>query len=204
MGSKRKFISKMEKCKDWVLWCKPKDARLLRLNGVKNPLGFWNVEGHKNQNMYILNGEYSFSYWSTLSGSYQTGSFHSEDYVLKKALKCFSNDNYTLWDSVRSTANELHFLEDRQLALAISCVDGFGHHAREERCSTSAQENWSKVYFPPLFLWGGEKVNHIDFGIGRLIPTPHTKHHFTTWATVSVELEDNTIIQAKAYDIDRL
>ena len=193
----------MEKCKDWVIWCKPKDARLLRVNGVKNPLGFWNVEGNKNQNMYILNGEHSFSYWSTLSGSYQTGSFHSEDYVLKRALKCFSNDNYTLWDSVRTTVNDLHFLEDHQLTKTVLLVDGFGHHANEENHSTSTQENWSKVYFPPLFLWGGEKVK-LNGSVGRLIPTPHTKHYFTEWATVQVEIKDVGVVQAKAYEIERL
>lgn len=208
MGSKKKFISRMEKCKDWVIWCKPKNARMLRLSGVKNPLGFWNYDRPLNQNMYILNGDHSFSYWSTMSGSYQTGSFHSEDYVLNKAFKAFKNDNYTLTDDVLTTLCNEDF-EDAKLVDAILQVDGFGYHSRltqqRRRNSGSAEfvENWDGIPFPPLFLWGGENVK-LNGQVGKLIPTPNTKHYFEKWANVKVELQDNSIVTAKAYEITRL
>ena len=93
MGSKKEYYQKLSHCKDWIIWCEPKEYRLLRLMGNQNPIGIVPHKANrhpKHHRLYIFNGEHSFSVFSNTAGRYRTTNFYDEDKLWKIAL-AFSN-----------------------------------------------------------------------------------------------------------------
>ena len=91
-----------------IIWCEPREFRLLRLMGNNNPIGIVPHRANRPPSwhrLYIFNGEHSFSVFSNTAGRYRTTNFYNEEKLWKMALafansyRCCDNDCLCIFDS---------------------------------------------------------------------------------------------------------